>query len=122
MEQKQINEETLDERILKLSGAVTLPEEILRNHDYAIGLIINVPSITKKSNHNGTYDEIYRAEPVGGIVINKDFGQKIFATSRKSWSKRWRAFVELTANEDYDLLMGKMLSHGEEVINFVKKL
>jgi len=116
------NNTTIKEYILRITGSVSLPELLKVDHDFVIGLTVNVFSAEKRSNQDGTYSILFKAKPTGQIVIEGDKGEKIFAKAKgESWSKKWRNII-WSENEDYDEIMKKMVSHWEEVLEFIKNL
>jgi len=112
----------IKEYILRITGLVSLPEPLRVDHDFVIGLTINVYSAEKRSNQDGTYSILFKAKPTGEIVIESDKGEKIFAKAKgESWSKKWRNII-WNAGENYDEIMAKMIDYWEEVLEFIKKL
>jgi hypothetical protein len=115
--------ETIKEHILSISDKVSLPSGIKIDHDYAVAMAINCPKIEKVSlQQNNEYAYIYKAKIVGNVEIEKDLGQWITATSRKSLSKRFRDKCFLKGAE-YDSIMLSLLADDdlfEKVVDLIK--
>ncbi|MDA2921685.1 hypothetical protein MYX07_00280 [Patescibacteria group bacterium AH-259-L07] len=114
-------DQKINERILKILGTAILPEMLKIDHDYTIGLTINITDINKKSRQDGSYNFIHKGKMLGELLVQKDFGKKIFAPTKGSSSKKWRDQL-WALSEDYEDYMRVQRANGEEFIALYKKL
>src|SRR3990167_4530750 len=108
MTDKQINS-----HILRISGKVKLLEEVKIGHNFKVAVSGSITSEELKDNQDGTFDKIYRFEPVLVELVNP-LGKTIKSKDPRSKSKLLRSVIwrewkdsqsELGDEDFYNLLM-----------------
>lgn len=113
--------QTIDERILKITGSSTIPEGLELDGDYILGLGVNCYGKHQESNQDNTSNLIYKCRMTGEVVIQTKLGKQIKGKARSSKSRVFRFKVE-ELGLDYEKIMDKMISHAETVLDFVNTL
>lgn len=132
MEEK---EEKLNDIKLKISQATySVGDAILnsgmkfkRGHDYVISETISITSDgERRTNHDGTYDEIIKSKPAGQIKIS-DYETRTYIKTTKSKSQLLRRkIIDLVPSDKideeifYNTEMDKIINNIEAVIDFLK--
>ncbi len=114
----------MSEKLLKIIGTAILPEDLEKGHDYSVGLIVNITERTEKIQDDGTEDILFKARMCGPIVIQKDFGKKIFGKLKVSPSKKLRQRLWMIWSEKeegdfdafYEKAMNKIISNVEDYV------
>lgn len=85
----------INEHILKLTGKVSLPKELLNGNNYTLSVTGSVTSRTEEDNQDGTVNWVYKFEPVL-VEILTEKGETIKAKDRRKLSQklRGRLFLE----------------------------
>ena len=121
MTDKQINS-----HILRISGKVELLEEVEIGHNFKVAVSGSITSEELKDNQDGTFDKIYRFEPVLVELVNP-LGKTIKSKDPRSKSKLLRSVIwrewkdsqsELGDEDFYNLLMNFIIRN---LPSFVEK-
>ncbi len=105
---------TLNERLIKTTGALSILDDIEVDKSYRVGLDVEIYSQEQKSRQDGTYDVHYKAAVVGGEVL-KETGEVIKAKDKKRQSQKLRQAI-YAIGEDYDKVMSLILANLEDII------
>lgn len=106
--------EQINSYILKISGKVELSEPLDIGHNYKIEVQGSITSKETKDNDNGTFDEIFKFEPILVDVINP-LGKRLKAKDTRSdskllramcWAKWKEAKIEMGDEEFYHFIQG----------------
>ena len=89
----------INENILKLTGKVSLPEPLQIGHNFKIVIEGSVTDENLHDNNNGTFDKIYRFEPVLVEAITPS-GERIKAKDYRKKEKERHCFPEDQNSKD----------------------
>ena len=113
----------INSHILKISGKVELLEPVEISHNFKITVSGSITSEELKDNSDGTFDKIYRFEPILCEVINP-LGKTLQTKDPRSKSKLlrsslWREWKESNSelgDEDfYNAVMDYILRHIQDI-------
>lgn len=111
---------TLEERQLKISGSVNFFEEI--NIENEVGIIGNlqVYSVEKKNNEDGTYNMIYKAKFPEGVELI-DSGRKLRTKDKSKKSQQLRRKIAGidSSEEYYQKTLDKLIHNIEDVVRYL---
>lgn len=85
---------TLSEYVLKLTGKVSLPEQLEVAQNYHVAIDGSVTAVTTADNQDGTFTAYYKFEPVKVDMLNP-LGKTIKGKDTRSMSKKLRAKIWL---------------------------
>lgn len=93
---------------VKIQGKANIPERLSIGHNYALSADCSITSEAKNDNEDGTYDIIYKVEPVT-VTIERDNGTIVKAKDpRKNSTKirnllyfKWKELNEPIDFDDY---------------------
>lgn len=105
---------------IKISGKFEVEEPLQIDQSYNVNLSVDIASIGKHSNQDGTYDFVFNAKPLMGEIVQSN-GTSLKLIKKGSQSQRWRWEVN-SRGEDYDKIMTIILTYPEEVLDFLKKI
>jgi ribosomal 50S subunit-recycling heat shock protein len=120
----------INEYILKLTGAASLLEPLENDKDYLISVDGSIVKKSEEPNDDGTMNITFTFKPKT-IEILKDNGQTIKSKDIRRNSQKLRAMIyylyqesgtEMEQEEFYDKFMGKLMSHFEGVVAYLKSI
>jgi hypothetical protein len=88
------------DRVLKLLGTATLPEDLEKSTDYEIKLTGSTYSVEETDTQEGTYDRIFKVKLLA-VEVADPAGKTIKGRVKGSQSKKWRQGVEYERIEKY---------------------
>ena len=103
----------INDYVLRLTGKVSLLEEISISHNYRIVIEGSITSDELKDNQDGTFNRVYRFEPVRVGVINAE-GKTLKAKDARSHSRLFRSSLwndwktlpnDLSDTEFYEIVL-----------------
>lgn len=74
---------------VKIQGRANIPSRIAIGHNFRLTSDCSVTSETRKDNDDGTYDVIFKLEPIT-VEIGKDNGEIVRAKDPRSNSTKFR--------------------------------
>jgi hypothetical protein len=77
---------------IKISGKANIPTELGIGHNYKVVMDCSITSESKVDNEDGTYDVIYKVEPITA-EITKDNGETIKARDPRKNSTKIRNYL-----------------------------
>lgn len=111
----------MNSNTLKISGSAELPQALEMGKEYQIQLQGEILTITKRNEQDGSFTYTHTLKPVLVEILGER--ENIKAIPKGSSSQKWRNAVgAIKGFEEYDKLMGKMLLHADQVIEFVDNL
>lgn len=118
-----MNELTLNENKMKLSGSANLPHQLINGKSYALTISeAEVRGVSEDPNDNGTFDRTFKMRISEKSEINIISEKEIIKATPKKGSKSqaWRFLV--SQEDDYEKFMDKMLAHSQTIIEFIRNL
>lgn len=96
--------EKLNENLLRITGAVVLPEGLDLDSDYTLGLTCNIQKREQRScNSEGKYDVMHTGRLLGQVVIQNKWGKNIAARAKGSPSQMLRNRMRINfEGDDFD--------------------
>jgi hypothetical protein len=82
---------------IKIAGKANIPEKLAIGHNYKLVADCSITSELRQDNENGSFDVIYKVEPVT-IEVTKDNGKVIKAKDPRSNSVKFRNSCWKVAN------------------------
>jgi len=111
----------INQRVVRITKTACIDQDLQVGNGYDIKATVHCQKGGDlEDNHDGTFNKNFSLQLQGEFVIINDLGQKIVAKVKNSWSKKWKFVVEQRHN--YDEFMAKMMSHSEEIIDFIEKI
>jgi hypothetical protein len=82
----------------------------------------DIYDVSTPDNHDGTFDENYKAKVVGATEIKQGENKPVFGKSKRSPSQRLRmAFLGIEPTEEfYENGMNKIIANLEDILEFIK--
>lgn len=121
-----MEEKTVNEHILKLSGKASIPTGLTLSRTYQLQLTGDVTSVSESDNQDGTVNKSYRFEPLVVEVIN-DKGNRIVSKDRTKTSSKnrsrhhiWQA--ETLSDIGYDKAYEFIRRHFDAVMELVIRI
>ena len=124
-------EQPINEIILKLTGGVTLLEDVnWQDVEHEIKGIVNIYSSTLSDNNDGTVNKIYKAKFVRGIEFGS-MEKKVPVKDKGSNSRKLRAMIyhlwqegDMKLDEEafYDKFMSKLMANFDNVCEYLKSI
>lgn len=113
---------------IKLSGNFEIPEALEIDRSYQIQLEVDIKSISKNSEEDGTYNFVFTAKPLKGDIIG--VGEKnIKLKDKRKQSVKLRQQLGFLArdkgldeNEFYEVTMTKVRHHLLEILDYLESL
>lgn len=113
----------ISSHFLRLTGKAELPEEVSIGHNYKVELEGSITAITESDNHDGSFNKMYRFEPVLATLITEK-GETLKLKDARSLSQQLRAcfWKDWKDNENqasfqdfYDRLMIELIKEHKQI-------
>lgn len=113
---------------LKVSGKVNIPTSMSIGHNFKVTMDCSITSENKIDNNDGTFDVVYKIEPITCEVL-KDNGETVKAKDpRKNSTKirnllhwKWQQLNKSTDFEEYyNKFTNYVLANMENIIETIK--
>lgn len=114
---QELTKKEIRDYVLKLSGKVSLLEAIEIGHNYTVGIEGSITRDELKDNQDGSFDRIYRFEPVIVKIINPK-GETIKSKDVRSSSRLLRNLLWVKWKEDNRDLSDE--DYYQKVNNYVR--
>lgn len=105
---------------LRLSGSFEIESPLEIDKNYELNLTGGITSISKHSDETGGYDYVYHLKPLFGDIVG-DRGALVKLRKKGSQSQKLR-FEIMRRDVEYEPVMGKFLTHLDDILEFIKTL
>lgn len=114
---------------IKVSGKANIPKRLEIGHNYRVIMDASITQEQKNDNNDGTYDVIFKVEPIT-CEISKDNGEVIKAKDPRKNSVKirnklyflWKESNEPMEFDDYYTTITDYITHNlESIINDLKE-
>ena len=115
----------INSHFLRISGKAELPKEIKMGHNYHASLEGSITAVTDSDNHDGTYDRMYKFEPIKIEILNGK-GESLKLKDTRSMSQLFRARVwkvwknnlsGMSFEDYYNKVMLNLIQNVDEVVD-----